>query len=171
MSIDVNDRKLCHCSLFRYLIHIHVCSFTGIFRVFKFCNGQLGFKSRPPLGPSPRMWHYNVIITYNLEKFNCSNIFIAFLVVEYDELSKFLFNEKWKQVQKKMIKCTFLATAVLSFYHHHHHRKYNACVTGSRMLGLVKSCIGTKFTSQFGDLIAVSISIPSLFPFPLTEFN
>lgn len=24
------------------------------------------------------------------------------------------------------------------------------------MLGLVKSCIGTKFTSQFGDLIAVS---------------
>ena len=25
------------------------------------------------------------------------------------------------------------------------------------MLGLVKSCIGTKFTSQFGDLIAVSI--------------
>ena len=25
------------------------------------------------------------------------------------------------------------------------------------MLGLVKSCIGTKFTGQFGDLIAVSI--------------
>ena len=25
------------------------------------------------------------------------------------------------------------------------------------MLELVKSCIGTKFTSQFGDLIAVSI--------------
>ena len=25
------------------------------------------------------------------------------------------------------------------------------------MLGLVKSCIGTKFTSQFGDLIAVSV--------------
>lgn len=25
------------------------------------------------------------------------------------------------------------------------------------MLGMVKSCIGTKFTSQFGDLIAVSI--------------
>lgn len=24
------------------------------------------------------------------------------------------------------------------------------------MLGLVKSCIGTKFTGQFGDLIAVS---------------
>ena len=28
--------------------------------------------------------------------------------------------------------------------------------TGAIMLGLVKSCIGTKFTSQFGDLIAVS---------------
>lgn len=27
------------------------------------------------------------------------------------------------------------------------------------MLGLVKSCIGTKFTGQFGDLIAVSISL------------
>lgn len=27
------------------------------------------------------------------------------------------------------------------------------------MLGLVKSCIGTKFTSQFGDLIAVSTVI------------
>lgn len=26
------------------------------------------------------------------------------------------------------------------------------------MLGLVKSCIGTKFTGQFGDLIAVSTS-------------
>ena len=25
------------------------------------------------------------------------------------------------------------------------------------MLGIVKSCIGTKFTSQFGDLVAVSI--------------
>ena len=25
------------------------------------------------------------------------------------------------------------------------------------MLGMVKSCIGTKFTGQFGDLIAVSI--------------
>ncbi|GJZ17798.1 T-complex protein 1 subunit gamma [Tanacetum coccineum] len=33
----------------------------------------------------------------------------------------------------------------------------------SMMLGLVKSCIGTKFTSQFGDLIAVFlfIGIPS----------
>ena len=31
------------------------------------------------------------------------------------------------------------------------------CVAGPTMLGLVKSCIGTKFTSQFGDLIAVSI--------------
>jgi len=30
-------------------------------------------------------------------------------------------------------------------------------VAGGTMLGLVKSCIGTKFTSQFGDLIAVSI--------------
>jgi hypothetical protein len=30
-------------------------------------------------------------------------------------------------------------------------------MTGPAMLGLVKSCIGTKFTSQFGDLIAVSI--------------
>lgn len=30
-------------------------------------------------------------------------------------------------------------------------------MTGLAMLGLVKSCIGTKFTSQFGDLIAVSI--------------
>ncbi|XP_039031345.1 T-complex protein 1 subunit gamma-like isoform X1 [Hibiscus syriacus] len=27
----------------------------------------------------------------------------------------------------------------------------------SMVLGLVKSCIGTKFTSQFGDLIAVSV--------------
>lgn len=27
------------------------------------------------------------------------------------------------------------------------------------MLGLVKSCIGTKFTSQFGNLIAVSALI------------
>ena len=27
------------------------------------------------------------------------------------------------------------------------------------MLGLVKSCIGTKFTGQFGDLIAVSIPL------------
>lgn len=27
------------------------------------------------------------------------------------------------------------------------------------MLGLVKSCIGTKFTGQFGDLIAVRISL------------
>jgi hypothetical protein len=27
------------------------------------------------------------------------------------------------------------------------------------MLGLVKSSIGTKFTGQFGDLIAVSISL------------
>lgn len=26
------------------------------------------------------------------------------------------------------------------------------------MLALIKSCIGTKFTSQFGDLIAVSVS-------------
>ena len=30
-------------------------------------------------------------------------------------------------------------------------------MAGSTVLGLVKSCIGTKFTSQFGDLIAVSI--------------
>lgn len=29
---------------------------------------------------------------------------------------------------------------------------------GAAMLGLVKSSIGTKFTGQFGDLIAVSIS-------------
>lgn len=28
------------------------------------------------------------------------------------------------------------------------------------MLGLVKSSIGTKFTGQFGDLIAVSIFLP-----------
>ena len=32
------------------------------------------------------------------------------------------------------------------------------------MLGLVKSCIGTKFTSQFGDLIAVSIFLLAIFP-------
>lgn len=32
-------------------------------------------------------------------------------------------------------------------------------LAGATMLGLVKSCIGTKFTSQFGNLIAVSISI------------
>jgi hypothetical protein len=32
------------------------------------------------------------------------------------------------------------------------------------MLGLVKSCIGTKFTSQFGDLIAVSIFLSARFP-------
>lgn len=31
------------------------------------------------------------------------------------------------------------------------------------MLGLVKSCIGTKFTSQFGDLIAVSIFLLAIF--------
>lgn len=31
------------------------------------------------------------------------------------------------------------------------------------MLGLVKSCIGTKFTSQFGDLIAVSNLIVNCF--------
>lgn len=31
-----------------------------------------------------------------------------------------------------------------------------ASLAGAAMLGLVKSCIGTKFTSQFGDLIAVS---------------
>lgn len=45
------------------------------------------------------------------------------------------------------------------------------------MLGLVKSCIGTKFTSQFGDLIAVSIPSPQanftswflLFHLPLAE--
>lgn len=30
-------------------------------------------------------------------------------------------------------------------------------LAGDTMLSLVKSCIGTKFTSQFGDLIAVSI--------------
>lgn len=29
------------------------------------------------------------------------------------------------------------------------------------MLGLVKSCIGTKFTSQFGNLIAVSFLLQS----------
>lgn len=32
-------------------------------------------------------------------------------------------------------------------------------MTGATMLGLVKSCIGTKFTSQFGNLIAVSALI------------
>jgi hypothetical protein len=31
---------------------------------------------------------------------------------------------------------------------------------GGAMLGLVKSSIGTKFTGQFGDLIAVSIFLP-----------
>lgn len=30
-------------------------------------------------------------------------------------------------------------------------------LAGATMLDLVKSCIGTKFTGQFGDLIAVSI--------------
>lgn len=35
-------------------------------------------------------------------------------------------------------------------------------VTGTAMLGLVKSCIGTKFTSQFGDLIAVRILVHCL---------
>ena len=30
-------------------------------------------------------------------------------------------------------------------------------MAGATVLGLVKSCIGTKFTSQFGDLLAVSI--------------
>lgn len=35
------------------------------------------------------------------------------------------------------------------------------CASGAAMLGLVKSCIGTKFTSQFGDLIAVSIFLLS----------
>jgi len=35
------------------------------------------------------------------------------------------------------------------------------------MLGIVKSCIGTKVTSQFGDLIAVSIlySVGKIFKF------
>ena len=33
------------------------------------------------------------------------------------------------------------------------------CIAGATVLGLVKSCIGTKFTSQFGDLIAVSTLI------------
>jgi len=33
------------------------------------------------------------------------------------------------------------------------------------MLGLVKSCIGTKFTGQFGDLIAVSIPLSLLLGF------
>lgn len=33
---------------------------------------------------------------------------------------------------------------------------YFSHLAGATMLGLVKSCIGTKFTSQFGDLIAVS---------------
>lgn len=32
-------------------------------------------------------------------------------------------------------------------------------IAGATVLGLVKSCIGTKFTSQFGDLIAVSTLI------------
>lgn len=36
-------------------------------------------------------------------------------------------------------------------------------LSGETMLGLVKSCIGTKFTSQFGDLIAVSIFCTYLF--------
>lgn len=36
-------------------------------------------------------------------------------------------------------------------------------VIGVTMLGLVKSCIGTKFTSQFGDLIAVSIFLSIFF--------
>ena len=34
------------------------------------------------------------------------------------------------------------------------------------MLGLVKSCIGTKFTGQFGDLIAVSILLLFGLDFP-----
>ena len=35
----------------------------------------------------------------------------------------------------------------------------NVCLIGATMLGLVKSCIGTKFTGQFGDLISVSVSL------------
>lgn len=38
-------------------------------------------------------------------------------------------------------------------------------LAGGSMLGLVKSCIGTKFTSQFGDLIAVSNLIGVYFIF------
>nr|GEW32976.1 DNA repair protein UVH3 isoform X2 [Tanacetum cinerariifolium] len=40
-------------------------------------------------------------------------------------------------------------------------------LNGSMMLGLVTSCIGTKFTSQFGDLIAKcgkNWRIPAMFP-------
>jgi len=40
------------------------------------------------------------------------------------------------------------------------------------MLGILKSCIGTKFTSQFGDLIAVSIlyTVGKIFIFQFVYF-
>ncbi|WOL10262.1 hypothetical protein Cni_G19016 [Canna indica] len=39
----------------------------------------------------------------------------------------------------------------------------SSVLAGAAMLGLVKSCIGTKFTGQFGDLIAVDMVTPVCF--------
>lgn len=45
----------------------------------------------------------------------------------------------------------------------HHNLKSNCGgFSGDTMLSLVKSCIGTKFTSQFGNLIAVSLDYSSI---------
>lgn len=56
----------------------------------------------------------------------------------------------------KMLKMLLYACSFCSFILGCSNYDGKASLAGAEMLGLVKSCIGTKFTSQFGDLVAVS---------------
>ena len=73
--------------------------------------------------------------------------------------------ENWKRKHHRHVQLpSYWRNIVYYWPYFSSHKFINCCghnvllhFAGVSMLGLVKSCIGTKFTSQFGDLIAVSI--------------